>query len=102
MKSSVIVPAKRRVKRKSSLGLAVGLQESSVLEECRFIPLRLDERERGLLAMLKGALNVSEYTDRQVKTFKILLEKPHVDYTTQVEIEHQVSPFFRRRLIAFC
>lgn len=56
--------AKRRVKRKSSLGLAVGLQESSVLEECRFIPLRLDGRERGLLAMLKGALNVSEYTDR--------------------------------------
>ncbi|CAN0449100.1 unnamed protein product, partial [Ectocarpus sp. 12 AP-2014] len=29
-----------------------------------FIPLRLDARERGLLAMLKGALNVSEYTDR--------------------------------------
>lgn len=55
---------KRRSKRRSSRGLAVGLNGSSVLEECRFIPLRLDERERGLLAMLKGALNVSEYTDR--------------------------------------
>lgn len=42
----------------------MGLDGSSVLDECRFIPLRLDERERGLLAMLKGALNVSEYTDQ--------------------------------------
>lgn len=58
------IPGKRRSKRRSSRGLAVGLNGSSVLEECRFIPLRLDERERGLLAMLKGALNVSEYTDR--------------------------------------
>lgn len=57
---------KRRAMRGSkSFGrLAVGLHGMSVLEECRFIPLRLGARERGLLAMLKGALNVSEYTDR--------------------------------------
>ncbi|CAB1120350.1 unnamed protein product [Ectocarpus sp. CCAP 1310/34] len=57
---------RRRAKRgESPWGrLAVGMHGSSVLEECRFIPLRLDARERGLLAMLKGALNVSEYTDR--------------------------------------
>lgn len=55
---------KRQSKRRCVRGLAVGLNGSSVLEECRFIPLRLDERERGLLAMLSGALNVSEYTDR--------------------------------------
>lgn len=76
MQSSLPVPAKRRVKRKSSLGLAVGLQESSVLEECTFIPLRLDGRERALLAMLKGALDVSEYTDRQVGG--VSLEEPLV------------------------
>ncbi|CAM9687403.1 unnamed protein product [Ascophyllum nodosum] len=55
---------KRRAKRKPPRELAVGRQGFTVLEECRFIPLRLNERERGLLAMLKGALNVSEYTDR--------------------------------------
>ena len=57
---------KRRAKRKPPRELAVGRQGFTVLEECRFIPLRLNERERGLLAMLKGALNVSEYTDRRV------------------------------------
>lgn len=76
MPSSLTIAAKRRVKRKSLLGLAVGLQESTVLEECTFIPLRLDGRERDLLAMLKGALDVSEYTDRQVGN--ILLDKPFV------------------------
>lgn len=55
----------KRSSRKALGRLAVGLHGSSVLEECRFIPLRLDARERGLLAMLKGALNISEYTDRQ-------------------------------------
>ncbi|CAM9195762.1 unnamed protein product [Scytosiphon promiscuus] len=55
---------KKRGSRKALGRLAVGLHGSSVLEESRFIPLRLDARERGLLAMLKGALNISEYTDR--------------------------------------
>lgn len=65
----IIIAGKRRAKAKrggiKSLGrLAVGMHGMRVVDECQFIPLRLDARERGLLAMLKGALNVSEYTDR--------------------------------------
>ncbi|CAM9144198.1 unnamed protein product [Choristocarpus tenellus] len=43
--------------------VAMGFNGRSMEEECKFIPLRLDERERRLLAMLHGALNASEYTD---------------------------------------
>ncbi|CAM9210888.1 unnamed protein product [Discosporangium mesarthrocarpum] len=42
---------------------AANFVDRGIEEECKFIPLRLDARERRLLAMLQGALNVSEYTD---------------------------------------
>jgi len=39
------------------------IEEKSLKERCKFIPLRITQEERALLHLLEGALNVSEYTD---------------------------------------
>eukprot|EP01103_Thecamoeba_quadrilineata_P011361 TRINITY_DN2696_c0_g1_i1.p1 TRINITY_DN2696_c0_g1~~TRINITY_DN2696_c0_g1_i1.p1 ORF type:complete len:650 (+),score=159.89 TRINITY_DN2696_c0_g1_i1:115-1950(+) len=40
------------------------LKKRSLQEKIKWIPLRLTTEERGLLHLLEGALNVSEYTDK--------------------------------------
>ena len=46
------------------LGTAPAGSSTEFRERARFIPLRLDLRERQLLRLLEAALSVSEYTDR--------------------------------------
>lgn len=44
-------------------GLSGGAVPASFIERCKFIPVRLSDEERAMLAVLENALNVSEYTD---------------------------------------
>ena len=47
--------------------------EAWLREQWRFIPLRLDDVERGQLAVLRSAMRCSDYTDR----VDVLSHKPH-------------------------
>jgi hypothetical protein len=53
-------------------------KKGSMLDQCRWIPLRLDQRERKLLRLLEAALHVSEYTDRvDILTFRSKTQRIH-------------------------
>ena len=64
--------------RSDSQAVASTSGSNSFLERAKYIPLRLQLKERRLLRLLEAALSVSEYTDRvDVLTWKSKTSRIH-------------------------